>query len=234
MSHIAQEKGTDAVCNFSESWIIKVLRISTSSCDNHRWLELSCLYGKRIHINQTSSFDDVVGLRLEVQTCSRNFLEVSIFICGLMSMSQMTAMWKSEAHDSVTRLQQSGVHLEVSWRARERLHVDVPLFLRELESRTGSVLADALDLVDKLVSSVISVSWSAFGILVCQARSKSLHHRLRGEVFTGNQLKATELSIFLLFDKSSDFRICLGEAKVWHRKWFFCLHFQKYFGFKFD
>ncbi len=50
----------------------------------------------------------------------------------------------------------SPTHLEVSRRARQRLHVDAPLLRVEAEGRQRTLLAEGLGLVDELVAAVVA------------------------------------------------------------------------------
>ena len=50
------------------------------------------------------------------------------------------------------------------------LDVDTPLCGVEVEGGEGSLLAEALGLVDELVSAVVSRTWISFRVFVCERR----------------------------------------------------------------
>ena len=83
------------------------------------------------------------------------------WICAILS-----AVGQVEAHEAVVRLQQCDVRGEVRGRAGERLHVDAPFLGVQMERFECSLLAQALVLVDELVSAVISCARVALGVLV--------------------------------------------------------------------
>ena len=94
----------------------------------------------------------------------------------------LSAVREVEAHESVVRMQESQIDGDVRWRAGERLHVDAPFLGVQMERFECSLLAQALVLVDELVSAVISCARVALGVLVGETRAEAVADCLRAEV----------------------------------------------------
>lgn len=81
-------------------------------------------------------------------------------------MSLLTSVGKVKGKNAVVGLEEGGVHLEVGRGAGERLNVDAPLRGVQIERVEGALLAERLDLVDVLVTSVVPGRRVALRILV--------------------------------------------------------------------
>ena len=73
-----------------------------------------------------------------------------------LALSLSRARSGSKERKKRKKLFPSPTHLEVSRRARQRLHVDAPLLRVEAEGRQRTVLAEGLGLVDELVAAVVA------------------------------------------------------------------------------
>ena len=85
----------------------------------------------------------------------QTFLSVGSTDCDL-ALSLSRARSGSKERKKRKKLFPSPTHLEVSRRARQRLHVDAPLLRVEAEGRQRTVLAEGLGLVDELVAAVVA------------------------------------------------------------------------------
>jgi hypothetical protein len=63
-------------------------------------------------------------------------------------MRKVTTIGKTETHETVLRLKESGEGSEVGGGARIRLDVDTPFGVVEMESLEGALAAEDLELVD--------------------------------------------------------------------------------------
>jgi hypothetical protein len=70
-------------------------------------------------------------------------------------------------------------------------------------------LAQTLDLVNILVSTVVSLSRVAFTVLIGKTRTECIHYVGVGEVFGCDQLDAGILPHFFKFNQLVDFWVCL-------------------------
>ena len=133
-----------------------------------------------------------------------------------MSVGQVTTVCEGKTHDSIAGLQKGSEDGHVSRRTGQRLHVDVPLFSVEAVGLEGSLLAQELDLVDVLISTVEALAGVSFGILVAKAGAHSLHDSLGCEILTRNQFEASELSLLLKCNYLCNFWILVDKILVRH------------------
>jgi hypothetical protein len=72
------------------------------------------------------------------------------------------------------------------------------------EKRSGAIARDLFHFVHKFATAVVTMTGIAFGILVGQYTSNSLHDRRAGEIFTGDHLKAILLPGLLRGNRCPD------------------------------
>ena len=87
-------------------------------------------------------------------------------------MAQMAAVGKVKTHESSVDRHNSLVDLQVGRAATQRLDIDSPLRGIEVEGLESALLAEQLDLVDVLVSAVISRAGQALRVLVTHSTQK--------------------------------------------------------------
>mmetsp|Transcript_10413 Transcript_10413/g.25551 ORF Transcript_10413/g.25551 Transcript_10413/m.25551 type:complete len:205 (+) Transcript_10413:1265-1879(+) len=126
----------------------------------------------------------------------------------------MAAVGQVQAHDAVVRGQHCGVHAEVGGGARQHLDVDAPLVILEAVRRQRAGLAQRLDLVDELVSTVVALAWQTFGVFVGQATPVDLHHGARSEVLGRDELQAGALAGALLHEDGIHLGVKVFDASV--------------------
>lgn len=73
-------------------------------------------------------------------------------------------------------------------------------------------MTECLDLVDNLISSIVTSVGKALGVLVGQGRAEAVHDGLGGEVFGGDELEGCVLAELFLFDKVMEDWVVLREG----------------------
>lgn len=111
----------------------------------------------------------------------------------------MATMGKIETHETVMRAHQSLVDLQVGRAATEALDIDTPLLRVEAESLEGTRLAGELNGVDVLVTTIVTSSGIALGVLVGHGRAKRIEHSPGGDILGGNQDHGFTLTLDLFF-----------------------------------
>ena len=161
-----------------------------------------------------SSFGvDTVGKRFKVDRGGGDSLTGSFLLgVGVESVGQVATAGKVQSHDSVVGSEKCRVYGKVGGRSRVRLDIDAPLFGVQSVGLEGTLLAHDLDLVDNLITSVVTGVGKTLRVLVGQSRSQALHDGLGGKVLRGNQFKGTPLTVFLLFDQVIQFRVVISEG----------------------
>ena len=110
MCDIRHQKGANFIAGLSESLVLKITGVTRRTTDYHSWLELLSTLVQGLIVDQTGLFIDEVWLRLEVETRSGDLLG----LCH-MSMSQVTSMAQTQAHELASRSEQCCVDREISW-----------------------------------------------------------------------------------------------------------------------
>lgn len=95
-------------------------------------------------------------------------------------------------HDSL-------VDLEIGRATAQALDVDTPLGGVEVESLEGTLLAEELDLVDVLITSVVPSTRIALRVLVGHGRAQGIEDGARGNILRGNEDDGFALTLNLLF-----------------------------------
>jgi hypothetical protein len=78
----------------------------------------------------------------------------------------MTSMGKIQAHQSLVRLHDGLVDLQIGRAPAQSLNIDPPLLRVKTKSLESTSLAEKFNLIDVLVSTVVTSTGVAFGILV--------------------------------------------------------------------
>lgn len=86
----------------------------------------------------------------------------------------MTAVGEIQTHQPASGLHDSLVDLQVCGTTTKRLNIDTPLFRVEVEGLESTPLAEKLNLVYVLVSTVVSSTRVTFGVLVGHRRAKGV------------------------------------------------------------
>ena len=105
-------------------------------------------------------------------------------------------------------------YLKVGRRSRERLHVNAPLRGIQVEGFEGALLTQQLNLINVLVSTVVSSPRITFTVLIRQHRTKSIQNSSTGEILRSNQYQTISLSRLFLFDQIAELRIHLLKPFV--------------------
>ena len=128
----------------------------------------------------------------EVRSC-RHFTGRSVEAVG-----QMTTFSQRHSHQTFTRRDQSREDGKVSRAAREGLHIARPLFRVEIVGLERSLLRQALNLIDKLVATVVASARVTLRILIRQTGALQLHDVPACKILRCNQFNATVLASLLL------------------------------------
>ena len=113
-------------------------------------------------------------------------------------MAQVTTVRKVETHETVMGAHESLVDLQVGRAATKALNVDTPLVGVEVECLKGTGLAEQLDSVNVLVSTIVTSTGVTLGILVAHGRTKSIEDSAGSEVLRGNQDNRFTLTLDLI------------------------------------
>jgi hypothetical protein len=177
MSHVAHEEGTDLVGDVTELLVVPITGVSGAAADDDLGTEQHGGLTELDEVDEAGSGVDAVRKRLEVDRGGRD-----LFGRSVEAVSEVSARRKVKAHNTVVRVQESGVNLEVSGRAGVRLNVDTPSLLIETKGSESTLLAHSLNLVNKLVTTIVTLARITLRVLVGEAGAKTLHNSTRGEV----------------------------------------------------
>lgn len=113
-------------------------------------------------------------------------------------MAQVTTVRQVQTHQTAVRRHQSLVDLQVGRATTEGLNIDTPLLRVEVEGGQSTLLAENLNLVNVLVSTVVTSTGLALGVLVGHGRAKSVEDGARGHVLGGNEDDRLSLALDLV------------------------------------
>lgn len=99
----------------------------------------------------------------------------------------MSTVRKIQTHQSFVWLHDGVVNFEVGRASTQCLDVDSPFGWVEVEGLESTVLAENLNLVDVLISTIVSCSWVSLGILVGHWGAQSIENSPGGDVFGGDE-----------------------------------------------
>mmetsp|Transcript_28530 Transcript_28530/g.83979 ORF Transcript_28530/g.83979 Transcript_28530/m.83979 type:complete len:391 (-) Transcript_28530:12-1184(-) len=213
VGHVAQEEGAIVVGNLAEFGIIPIAGVGRSSADDEGRLKGGCIVSELVVVNVAGFGVDAVGEGFEVDRGGgHSFTGLLLLGVGVESVGEMSATGEVESHDAIVRTEEAGVHRKVGRRAGVGLDVHAPLFRVESVGLEGSFLTERLNLIDHLVSSVVSSVGETLGVLVGQGRSEALHDCPGRKVLGRNELESRPLTVLLLLDQVIHFGIMLLEG----------------------
>lgn len=114
-------------------------------------------------------------------------------------MGQVTTVGEVKAHEAATGSHDGLVHLQVGRAAAEALNVDTPLVAVEVECLESTLLAEKLDTVDVLVTTVVAGTGKTLGVLVAHRGAESIKDSTGCDVLRGNQDDGLALALDLIF-----------------------------------
>ena len=113
-------------------------------------------------------------------------------------MAQMATVGEVKTHQSAVGRHNSLVDLEVGRGSRKALDVDTPLLGIEVEGLESTLLAKKLNLVDVLVSTIVTSTGVTLGVLVGHGRTKSIEDGTGGDVLGGDEDDGLALALDLI------------------------------------
>lgn len=202
VGHVDNQVGADLVGDFPHSLVVDQSAVGRGTGDQDLWSEQNGGFLQHVVVNQAGAQVDSVRHGFEVRRHSRDLSGV-----GLVTVGQVATMGQVETHQSVVWLHDGLVDLQVGWRARQGLDVDAPLLRVQVEGLQGSGLAQQLDSVDVLVTTVVSGARVTFGVLVAHWGSQGVEDCRGREIFGGNQVDGVLLSVDFVLDDLGNLRV---------------------------
>jgi hypothetical protein len=109
----------------------------------------------------------------------------------------MTTMRQIQTHESVMGLHDGLVDLQVCRRTRQALNIDAPLIGGDAEGLERALLAQQLNLVDLLVTAIVSGTGVALRVLVGHDGSESIVDGTRSDVLGSDERNGLLLTLNL-------------------------------------
>ena len=126
-------------------------------------------------------------------------------------MGQVTTVRKIKTHKSVVWAHDGLIDLEVCRGTTQALNVDTPFLGVEVESLKSALLAKKLDLIDVLVTTIVSCSGVSFRVLVAHGRSEGVKDGAGCDVLGGDEEDRLSLALDLLLHDLGNGWIGLDE-----------------------
>lgn len=209
VGHIAQEQSTTLVSNGPEPRIVPVPGVGAASADDQLWAEVEGLLLEPVVIDVPSLGVHLVGQTLKVDGGGRDLLAAGCVV----AVGQVATGREIQPHDTVVGVEEGGVGSEIRRATGVGLDVDSPGSGIQVERLEGAVAAEVLDLVDELVTTIVTIPRHALGVLVGEGAAEGLDDRERGEVLGGDELDPPALPPLLLLDQIEDLLVD-GEQRL--------------------
>jgi curli biogenesis system outer membrane secretion channel CsgG len=91
------------------------------------------------------------------------------------------------------------VDFEIGRASTQSLDVDAPFGWVEVEGFESTILAEDLNLVNVLVSTIVSSSWVAFRVLIGHWGAKGIEYSPGGNIFGGDEEDGLALTLNFFF-----------------------------------
>jgi hypothetical protein len=131
---------------------------------------------------------------------------------GLVTVAQVSTVWQVKTHKPVVGPHDGLVYLQVGWATAQALYVDTPLLRVQTKRLQSALLAQQLNGINVLVSTVVTGTGIAFRVLVGHGRAESIEDGARSDILRGNEENRLALTLDFLF-------LCnmLGLSKLEHK-----------------
>ena len=177
VGHVDHEVGANLVGDLPEALVLPLAGVGRATGDDEPGLEKEGLLLEGIVVDVPGLLVQAVGEGLEVDGRRADLLLGSVEAVG-----QVTAVGEVKAHDAVVGAEETRVDGHVGGGSGVGLDVDAPHLGVELVDLEGTLLAEALDLVDNLVTAVVAGAGETLRVLVGEGRAVGVHHAAGGEV----------------------------------------------------
>ena len=193
VSHVDHEVSTDGVGDLPHALVVDEAAVCRGTGnENLRSVHLSVLL-EGIIVDDAGLLVETVWEGLEVGRDSGNLAG-----SGLVTVGQVSTVWKVKTHESLMWPHDGLVDLEVGWGSGQGLDVNAPLGWVEVECLQGTSLAGQLNGVDVLVATVVSSTWVTLRVLVGHWGSQCIENGGGGDVLGGDEKNGLALSLDLL------------------------------------
>lgn len=193
VGHVNDEISADRVSDLTHAGIVDLSAVGRSTGDENLGAEKTSSLLELVVVDDAGLDVHPVGHGLEVCGDGRDLLGRS-----LVTVTQVTTVREIKAHQSSVDRSKSLVDLQVGRAATQALNVDTPLGRVKVEGLQCTVLAEDLDLVNVLVSTVVPSTGKALGVLVGHGGAESIEHGAGGDVLGGDQDDGFPLTLDLL------------------------------------
>ena len=114
--------------------------------------------------------------------------KISLLSLGrLVTVTQMTTVWKIETHESVMGFHDSLVDLEVGRTAAQTLDIDTPFLGVQMKGLEGTSLAGQFNCVNMLISTIVSCTWVALGVFIGHGGTQCIEDGAGGNILGSDE-----------------------------------------------
>ena len=194
MSHVHHEVAADLVSDLAHAGVVDLTAVGGGTGNEDLGAVHQGILLELVVVDQASVEVDTVGEGLEV--CGNGG---DLPLGSLVAVGQMATVGQVKTHEPVVRPHDGLVDLKVGGRTRQALDVDTPLLVVETESLEGALLAEKLDGVNVLVTTVVAGTGVALRVLVRHGRTKRIEDGAGCDILGGNEEDGLALTLDLAF-----------------------------------
>lgn len=170
VGHVGHQVCTLAVGNLAETLVLPVTGVGGTTANHKSGLEEVGVGSELLVVDDTGLGVDTVWEGLEVDGRSSDLL-----LGGVVTVSKVTTVGETKTHDTVLGLDESSEGSKVGSRSRVWLDVDTPDSGVKVEGLKGTLAGEVLELVNILVTTVVTSTGETFRVLVGEDGSVGLH-----------------------------------------------------------
>ena len=194
VSHIHHEVAADLVSDLAHAGVVDLTAVGRGTGDQDLGAVHQSVLLELVVVDEAGFEIDAVGEGLEVRGNGGD-----LPLGSLVAVGQVTTVGQVKTHKPFVRPHDGLVDLEVGGRTRQALDVDTPLLTVETKSLEGALLAEQLDGINVLVTTVVAGTRVALGVLVRHGRTKRIEDGAGCDILGGNEEDGLALTLDLAF-----------------------------------
>ena len=197
VGHVNHEDGIDAFGDGGDALKVDDARIRRCTRNDHARMMLGGEFFEGIVVD---------ALGLTVDSVGDDFVVAAGDVDGA-AVREVSAVREIHAEDGVARLQEREEYRHIRLCARVGLNVRPRRTEKFLRTVNGKLLRN----IDILTAAVVTLSWIALGVLVCENTPLRLHDGTADDVLRSNELEFRPLAVQLVIDRLCNLRVCLVQ-----------------------
>lgn len=207
VGHVDNKVSTDLVGNLTHALVVNQAAVSRGTGNKNLGSVENGSLLKHVVVDDASLEINTVRHGLKVSRDSRNLSGVS-----LVTVGKMTTVGEVKTHETLMGLHNGLVDLEVGRRTRKGLDIDAPLVRGDVKGLESTLLAESLNAINVLVTTVVTGTGVTLRVLVAHGGSQGVENGLGGQVLRGNKNNRLTLTGDFVINNLLDFGVEISKT----------------------